>query len=225
MQHIVFKKIESIIDTNNVYKDLLENGFALFNIGTITKSEFLNFSYNFGEVIPSGRGKSLVDEILINNNTGTEKLPFHTDKSYWRIPPRFEILYVNDIQNMKYGEITISSIMEAFNILSNEEKNRLLNYQSEYINPSNRDFGNNPSAHFVNIIDGEIEFFRYRLDIFKSDIPEIKKMAQHIEKNFQKVSYHKGDILILDNWKFAAGRNITVWGPNGLRHLFRTLVI
>lgn len=225
MQHIVCKKINSFENIDSIYDNLLENGYALFNVGKMTKEEFLDFSYNFGEVIPSGRGKTLVDEILTNNGTGTEKLPFHTDKSYWRIPPRFEILYVNDVKNMKFGEITISSIVDAFNKLSDEEKMKLMDYQSKYTNPANRDLGFNPKAHFVNVIDGNIEFFRYRLDIFDSNIPAITKIKDYIEKNSIKIPYKKGDILILDNWKFSAGRNITIWGKNGFRHLFRTLVM
>ena len=46
-----------------------------------------------------------------------------------------------------------------------------------------------------------------------------------INNNYYKIPYKKGDILILDNWKFAAGRNTTEWGPNGLRKIFRALVI
>lgn len=225
MQHMVFKKIDNLINIRNIYNDLLQNGYSIFNVGKMTKEEFLNFSYNFGEVISSGRGKSLVDDILINNGTGTEKLPFHTDKCYWRIPPRFEILYVNDIKNMNFGEITVSSIIDAFNNLSIEEQNKLLNYKSKYTNPSNRDSGSNPMAHFVNTIDNKVEFFRYRLDLFDSNVSEINKIKKYVEENFVKVEYKKGDILILDNWKFSAGRNITVWGENGFRHLFRTLVM
>lgn len=225
MQHMVFKKIDNLINIRNIYNDLLQNGYSIFNVGKMTKEEFLNFSYNFGEVIPSGRGKSLVDDILINNGTGTEKLPFHTDKCYWRIPPRFEILYVNDIKNMNFGEITVSSIIDAFNNLSIEEQSKLLNYESKYTNPSNRDSGSNPMAHFVNTIDNKVEFFRYRLDLFDSNVSEINKIKKYVEENFVKVEYKKGDILILDNWKFSAGRNITVWGENGFRHLFRTLVM
>ena len=225
MQHMIFKKIDNLINIRNIYNDLLQNGYSIFNVGKMTKEEFLNFSYNFGEVIPSGRGKSLVDDILINNGTGTEKLPFHTDKCYWRIPPRFEILYVNDIKNMNFGEITVSSIIDAFNNLSIEEQNKLLNYESKYTNPSNRDSGSNPMAHFVNTIDNKVEFFRYRLDLFDSNVSEINKIKKYVEENFVKVEYKKGDILILDNWKFSAGRNITVWGENGFRHLFRTLVM
>lgn len=225
MQHIVCKKIDNKVDTDKVYSEILKNGYAIFNVGKMTKEEFLNFSYNFGEVIPSGREKEMVDDILTDNGTGTERLPFHTDKSYWRIPPRFEILYVNDVKNMKYGEITVSSIMKAFNSLTSKEKERLQNYQAKYTNPSNRDIGFNILANFVNKIDDNIEFFRYRLDIFNSNIPEINKMKKYIEQNEYKISYKKGDILILDNWKFAAGRNITIWEKNGFRHLFRTLVM
>ena len=208
-----------------MYNNLLTNGYVLFNVGKMTKKEFLNFSYNLGEVIPSGRGKEFVDDILINDGTGTSKLPFHTDKTYWRIPPRFEVLYVKDVVNMEHGEITVASILDAFKSLTEKEQQTLINYKSKYINPSNSDNGYNPSAHFVNIIDNNIEFFRYRLDIFESNLPEINKIKEYIENNYKLVSYKKGDILILDNWKYCAGRNITIWKGNGFRHLYRTLVI
>lgn len=227
MQHIVQKNITKNYDISKIYDEVLSNGYYLFNVGIITKEEFLNFSYNFGEVIPSGRNKTLVDDIFINDGSGTDKLPFHTDKTYWRIPPRFEILYVNDVYNMQQGEITLVSLIDAFNILSQEEKDIIMTYNSEYLNPINRDKGSNPCANFVNTIDGQIEFFRYRLDIFNSNKPEIVKMKNFIEneKNIKYIKYNKGDILILDNWKYAAGRNNTIWGEKGSRHLFRTLVI
>ncbi len=227
MQHIIQKNINENYDIDKIYKEILEKGYSLFNIGKIAKDEFLNFCYNFGEVIPSGRNKRLVDDIFINDGTGTEKLPFHTDKTYWRIPPRFEILYVNDVNNMNLGEITLVSLMDAFNSLSSSEKENIMLYQSEYKNPPNRDKGENPCANFINTIDGKIEFFRYRLDIFDSNKNEIKKMKKYIENedNITYIKYKKGDILILDNWKYAAGRNNTIWGENGFRHLFRTLII
>jgi len=228
MQHIVYKNnIDKDIDIKKLYNSLSEKGYVKFNIGEITKEEFLTFSYNFGEVIPSGRGREMIDDILINDGTGTEKLPFHTDKSYWRIPPRFEILYVKDMKNMEKGEISVSSIIGAYNCLNMNEKEILINYSSPYKNPTNRDSGLNPNAKFIGIIDGNLEFFRYRLDIFDSNVKEINKLKKIIEdeKNIKYIKYEKGDILILDNWQYAAGRNITEWGENGFRHLYRTLVI
>ena len=226
MQHILFKNINNLnINIEQKYFEILKNGFSIFNVGNITKNQFIDFCYNFGEVIPSGRGKSLCDDIFINDGTGTEKLPLHTDKSYWRIPPRFEILYVNDVYNMLYGEITCVNLLEAFNKLPDEDKNFLLNLESQYNAPTNRDSGFNKSAKLVNIIDDKIEFFRFRLDIFNSNNPSLDRWEKILEKSIKMIPYKKGDILILDNWKYAAGRNITKWGPNGYRHLFRTLII
>lgn len=229
MQHIIQKDLNKKYEINidKIYEEISKKGYSLFNVGKMTKDEFLNFSYNFGEVIPSGRKKTLVDDILTNDKTNTEKLPFHTDKSYWRIPPRFEIIYVKKVSNMNLGEITITSLMDAFNSLSSIEKENIMLYQSKYINPINRDKGSNPCANFVNTIDGKIEFFRYRLDIFDSNKNEINKIKAYIEdeNNITYIKYKKGDILILDNWKYAAGRNNTIWGKNGFRHLYRTLII
>lgn len=53
MQHIVCKKIDDSINIEDIYNDLLKNGYSIFNVGKMKKEEFLNFSYNFGEVIPS----------------------------------------------------------------------------------------------------------------------------------------------------------------------------
>ena len=227
MQHIVYKNNikQCNVNIDHVYHDLETKGYSLFNVGKINKDEFLEFCYNFGEVIPSGRQKPMIDDIFINDGTGTAKLPFHTDKSYWRLPPRYEILYVNDVYNMNYGEITVSSIVDAFNALTPNEQQELIQLSSAYKSPSNRDAGENPCANFVNFVDGKIEFFRYRLDIFNSNHPAIKKMADFIEDHHVKVKYSKADILILDNWKYAAGRNITEWGENGFRHLYRALLV
>ena len=67
MQHIVHKNIDNNYNIDKVYDDILKNGFSLFNVGKISKNDFLNFSYNFGEVIPSGRSRDLVDDIFIND--------------------------------------------------------------------------------------------------------------------------------------------------------------
>lgn len=226
MQHILFKEIENLnINIDSKYNEVLNNGYSIFNVGKINKDQFVTFCYNFGEVIPSGRGKSLCDDIFINDGTGTEKLHLHTDKSYWRIPPRFEILYVNDVFNMQFGEITSVSLIDTFNSLPESDKENLINLESVYVSPNNRDKGYNKSAKLINKIDDKIEFIRYRLDIFNSNNKSLKKWSNLLEHNIRLIPYKKGDILILDNWKFAAGRNITKWGKKGFRHLFRTLVI
>ncbi len=226
MQHILFKKIENLgVDIEDKYSEVLSNGYSVFNVGKISKDQFINFCYNFGEIVPSGRGKSLCDDIFINDGTGTEKLPLHTDKSYWRIPPRFEILYVEDVYNMSFGEITSVDLLASFNKLNENDKKELLNLEVQYNCPLNRDMGYNKLAKFINCIDGEIELFRFRLDVFNSNNKSLKSFVEICEKSVKLISYKKGDILILDNWKFAAGRNVTKWGQNGSRHLFRTLVI
>lgn len=226
MQPILYKKLNDKFSTQvkKAFEELDYQGYSIFNVGEIDKDDFLKLSYSFGEVIPSGRNCELVDDIYTTYEIGNKTLPMHTDKSYWRIPPRFEILYVNGVENMEKGEITVGNLIGAFHNLSEEDQQTLLSYVSVYSAPFNRDQGST-QTHLVGVLDNEIAFFRYRLDIFDSSLPEIKRWIDNINDTIKYVSYKKGDILILDNWRHCAGRNDTVWHDGGYRHLYRSLII
>lgn len=226
MPHMLYKKINDNFQPTiqKAFGELKEKGYSIFHVGDFSKEDFLNFSYSFGEVIPSGREKGLVDEIYISGELKQSSLPLHTDKSYWRIPPSFEILYVNDVHNMQHGEIIVGDLLKSFKQLSEDEQKQLLGFSGIYKSPKNRDAGE-INVKLVGKIDDELAFFRYRLDLFDSSAPVIEKWNKEIEKTLVLVPYRKGDILILDNRLHCAGRNITTWSEGGFRHLYRTLVM
>ncbi len=226
MQNMLYKNINKQFFNriNDAFNALKKDGYYIFNAGNLSKEDFLNFSYSFGEVIPSGRGKEMVDDIFIGGIQKQSSLPLHTDKSYWRLPPSFEILYVNDVYNMKHGEIIVGNLLEAFKQLSPVEQKELLDFEAVYKSPQNRDEGT-IKVKLIGKIDDDISFFRYRLDIFDSSSPTITKWNNIIKDNLIFVPYRKGDVLILDNKLHCAGRNNTTWGENGSRHLYRTLVM
>ena len=225
---MIHKNIDTLgADIADMSRQVQDCGYAVFNAGRISRDSFLNFCYNFGEVVPSGRGREMVDDICTDSSSGSAPLPLHTDKSYWRVPPRYEILYVESVTDMERGGIAISSLMYAFRSLTEHEQSKLLAHRSCYASPGNRDSGYNQSAHFVVSFDGIPEFFRYRLDIIEDRIPEIDRLSEELEKpgRVRLINYKIGDIIVLDNWKHASGRDVTVWGMNGSRHLLRTLII
>ena len=226
MPHMLYKTINDKFskEIKTAFKDLKEKGYSLFQGGILSKEEFLNLSYSFGEVIPSGRGKGLVDEIFIGGELKQGSLPLHTDKSYWRIPPSFEVLYVNDVNEMRHGEIIVGDLYAAFKALTEKEQMKLCELKTLYKAPSNRD-ESKIDVKLVGTIDEELSFFRYRLDLFNSSLPVIEKWNKKIAETIKLVPYKKGDILVLDNRLHCAGRNITTWGEGGFRHLFRTLVM
>lgn len=226
MPHMLYKTINSKFSKKieKAFKELKEKGYSLFPAGVLSKEDFLNLSYSFGEVIPSGRGKGLVDEIFIGGELKQSSLPLHTDKSYWRIPPSFEVLYVNDVNKMQHGEITVGDLYAAFKSLTKKEQKELCELKTAYKAPNNRD-ESKIDVKLVGTIDDELAFFRYRLDLFDSSSPVIEKWNKKIAETVKLVPYKKGDILVLDNRLHCAGRNITTWGDGGSRHLFRTLVM
>jgi len=206
------------------YADLENQGYATFHTNGLTKDNFLTLSYSYGEVILPGRGDDFVTDIYTDKKKGSLPLPLHTDKSYWRIPPRYELLYVCDIAEMKKGELLVSDLQQAFDALSESEQIELINYCPTYRLPSNRDTGET-KAKLVNFINGDLAFFRFRLDLFDSAIPAVKKWSALVEGNSELVEYQKGDIIALDNWRHAAGRKESCFGERGFRHIYRTLVM
>ena len=223
---MLYKKINDNFQPTiqKAFDELKKKGYSIFHVGDFSKEDFLNLSYSFGEVIPSGRGRGLVDEIYISGELKQSSLPLHTDKSYWRVPPAFEILYVNDVKNMQHGEIIVGDLLQAFKQLSKDEQSELLSFSGNYKAPQNRDAGE-INVKLVGKINDELAFFRYRLDLFDSSSLVIGKWNNEIQKTLVLVPYKKGDILILDNRLHCAGRNITTWSEGGFRHLYRTLVM
>ncbi len=226
MQRTLYKNLNEKFGSqiSKAFEELDSQGYSLFPVGEMDKDAFLELAYSFGEVIPSGRNCGFVDDIYTTYEMGNKLLPMHTDKSYWRIPPRYEMLYVKGVENMERGEITVADLLGTFMALDEKDRQTLLSYVATYKAPSNRDQGSN-KAHLVGTLDNEIAFFRFRLDIFDSSLPEIQRWVEKIEKTVKLVAYKKGDILILDNWRHCAGRTDTVWHQDGYRHLYRSLII
>lgn len=223
---MLYKDTGSIFNgiIEQVHLNLKRDGYSQINIGLISREQFVNLCYSFGELIPSGRNHSITDDIYTDINNGNKSLPLHTDKSYWRIPPRFEMLYVESIKGMFGGEMLISNLWLAFDLLSNEDKEYLIQYATKYKTPENRD-GGYIIASLVNFLNKKLSFFRFRLDIFDSDIPAINNWCHIIDQNKQTIEYNAGDFIVFDNWTFAAGRKDTYFLREGFRRIYRALVI
>lgn len=226
MPHTLYKNLNDQFsnEIKKAFVDLDTMGYSIFPAGELTKEDFMNLGYSFGELIPAGRNCALADDIYTTYEMGNKTLPLHTDKSYWRIPPRFEMLYVKGVENMEKGEITVGDLIGSFHALEKNDQQKLLSYVTTYKAPSNRDQGS-IQVHLVGTLDNDIAFFRYRLDIFDSSLPEIQRWVEKIQNSIKYVPYKKGDILILDNWRHCAGRNDTVWHQGGYRHLYRSLIV
>jgi hypothetical protein len=175
-------------------------------------------------VISPGRNAEVVTEIYTDSAKGEKIVPLHNDKSYWRIPPRYMLFYFNSIQLMDGGETIISNMQSAYNELKDNEK-KVLNEQIIPIkSPSNRD-QTKTDGSIVNFLNGKLAFFRFRLDLIDARVKEINIWHWLIKDNLISLSFNEGELLVLDNWIFAHGRNETAFFENGHRNVFRTLVI
>lgn len=210
------KKIQSI------QAELNENYYAKVDNLDLTKEELLTLSYKLGEVIPSGVGHGLVDEIISTKNTGEVFVRIHNDKSYWIVPPRYLVMYVKKFEGCEKGETILSDMYKSYRNLDEKEQKSLMLSQFVFTSPKNRDkkviVGN-----VVNLINQNNYFFRYRLDLFENN-EIVKKFDENIKKNSFNIKMLKGDLMVIDNWRFSHGRQETVFLENGERIIYRCLI-
>lgn len=233
MHHMELRK-------NNLYQDnqwlektqfiddqLKKEHFATINLPDLNLDGFLRLSYGFGEVIKAGRETPLVTEIKTNRNYGNKELELHNDKTYWAIPPRYEMLYIVEANGMTGGDILKSSILDCYLRLSIAKQKLLRETDVEIRSPNNRD-GSVIKAPLVNYINENLAFFRCRADIINADseVKEIfNELYSELINNTVAFPAKTGDLFIFDNWLAAHGRSIASFNQDGYRLAFRTLVI
>jgi len=210
------KKIQSI------QAELNENFYAKVDNLDLSKEDLLGLSYKLGEVIPSGSERDLVDEIISKKDTVESFVRTHNDKSYWIIPPRYLVMYIKKFDGCEKGETILSDMYKSYTELNEKDQKSLMLSQFVFTSPKNREkkviVGN-----FANSINQNNYFFRYRLDLFENN-EIIKRFDENIRKNSFDIKMLKGDLLVIDNWRFAHGRRETLFSDNGERVMYRTLI-
>lgn len=210
------KKIQSI------QAELNENFYVKVDNLDLSKEDLLDFSYRLGEVIPSGSGHDLVDEIISTKDTGEAFVRMHNDKSYWIIPPRYLVMYIKKFEGCENGETILSDMYKSYRDLDEKDQKSLMLSQFVFTSPKNRErkviVGN-----IVNLINQNNYFFRYRLDLFENN-EAVKKFDENVDRNSFDVKMLRGDLIIIDNWRFSHGRQETLFSDDGERVMYRTLV-
>lgn len=199
-------------------------GFCVTTGLSLSKENFLNLSYAFGEVIPPGRGCDLVTVINTTDEVGEKVVPLHNDKSYWRVPPRLLVLFVSDAAGMVEGAMILADLRSSFAALSPSDQNALRNTNAVLSSPRNRDAAR-ISAPVVNDFNGELAFFRFRADLIESDATAFSKLYTAASSRSFPVALDPGNLLVLDNWLVAHGRSDTKFSQGGRRLAYRSLIV
>lgn len=208
---------------NSMISEVNDSFVSKRNEVKFTKEEFLDFSYLLGEVVPSGKGHPLVDDIVTNNLSGEAFVPMHNDKSYWSIPPRYLVMYIAEFAGYKGGFTELSDMMQAFALLSAEEQKYLREEKHIFTSPKNREF-KQLVGNFVNVINDDNFFFRYRVDLVTSH-NAIVKFDEIINVNKFEVEMVQGSLVVIDNWRISHGREMTEFSEGGRRVMYRTLIL
>lgn len=210
------KKIQS------AQAELNENFYVKISDLDLSKEELLEFSYKLGEVIPSGSGHELVDEIISTKDSGEAFVRMHNDKSYWVIPPRYLIMYIKKFEGCNKGETILGDMYKSYRDLENKDQKTLELSQFIFSAPKNRN-GKIIAGNLVNQINQNNYFFRYRLDLFENN-ESVKNFDKEVKRNSFDVEMLENDLIIIDNWRFAHGRQQTIFSENGVRIMYRTLI-
>ncbi|MFB6456722.1 TauD/TfdA family dioxygenase [Chitinophaga sp. Hz27] len=208
---------------NLISEPLAKQGYAVANIGDISADTLLSVAYYFGEVIPIGRGNDHITEIRTSASVGSKNVPLHNDKSYWRIPPKYLILYCRESSGFENNHMHVSDIHGAFEKLTEEEKLNLTDRSLDIFHPSNRSSGT-LVGKLVNYLNGDV-FYRLRSDTITKDWQEFNKWEQLVIDNLIEVPFNPGTILIMDNWTFAHGRRLNSVEQGFSRTINRLLIM
>lgn len=209
---------------SQIRRDLDSACYSITTRPGLTKDDFLNLSYAFGEVVAPGRGYGLATELNTTDEIGERLVPLHNDKSYWRVPPRLLLLYMADAKGIVAGQTILANLCDSFRAMSSNDQASLRKAEAILSSPQNRDKGQ-ICASVVNEVNGELAFFRFRLDLVKSDTPAFSRLYELACSKAFPVTLNQGDLLILDNWVMAHGRTETTFSQGGHRLAYRSLVI
>ncbi|MBV8253117.1 MAG: TauD/TfdA family dioxygenase [Chitinophaga sp.] len=206
-----------------ISEPLAKQGYAVANIGDISADTLLSIAYYFGEVIPIGRGNDHITVIHTSSSVGSKNVPLHNDKSYWRIPPKYLILYCRESSGFENNHMHVSDIHGAFEQLSETEKQSLIDRNLDIFHPSNRSSGT-LKGKLVNYLNGDV-FYRLRSDTIEKDWEAFNHWDQLVIDNLIEVPFNPGTLLIMDNWKFAHGRRLTSVETGYSRTINRVLIM
>ncbi|HVI44226.1 MAG TPA: TauD/TfdA family dioxygenase [Chitinophaga sp.] len=208
---------------NDITGPLETQGYTAANIGDIPSKTLLSIAYFFGEVIPIGRGNDHITEIRTSAEVGTRDVPLHNDKSYWRIPPRYLILYCRQASGFENNHMHVSDIHSAFLQLTEAQRTELSDRVLDIHHPSNRSSGT-LKGKLVNHLNEEV-FYRFRSDTIERDWEAFNTWDNLVINNLVEVPFNPGTLLIMDNWKFAHGRRLTAVENSYSRMIDRVLIM
>lgn len=209
---------------SHIRRDLETARFSVAALPGLAKDDFLTLSYAFGEVVPPGRKCNLVTHLETADTTGEAFVPLHNDKSYWRIPPRYLLLYISKAIDVNQGHTLLSNLVTAYKAISTDDQISLREPIVNLAAPSNRDSGS-MCGSVANTINGDIAFFRYRLDLVIDGMSAVSRFGEQVQFHSFPVTLNQGDLLILDNWTMAHGRTNTTFLNGGRRIAYRSLVL
>ena len=184
----------------------------------------LDIAYTLGQAIPAGRNETLSTRLETPAGK-SEEILLHTDKCYWRIPPRYLILRIESLHGVVGGETILADLREAAQLVSSADQDLLRNTLVTFSAPSNRS-AHQERACLLATQWNEEDVARLRLDLIS---PQIRSVAERWSARAKSIAVCvaalPGETLVLDNWRIAHGRLRTDVAPGGRRLATRVLVI
>ncbi|MDV2080355.1 TauD/TfdA family dioxygenase [Marinobacter xestospongiae] len=200
-------------------------GFAQILGFDLCINEFQEFCSGIGEVVPEEPGASLVTYLQSEKNLNVSDIPLHTDKSYWKKPPRFIVFYFKEISGFSGGETLLTNLVDSYQSLCIEDREILSKSNVLIKSPCNR----KPYCQKVRLVelkDNSVKMVRFRLDVTHSSLRFVMgKWYDKAENSCISLSPAPGTILMVDNHRWAHGRNFCNFEQFGQRIIYRCLVL
>lgn len=202
------------MNIEKIKNEILVNGWCAINL-KLNENELINFSRQFGEILPDDNGNSIqylkpksnltgVKDSL-SFNFGYSKFPFHTDTAYWSLPARYLVLTSEKVSNC-------STYLFDLNLIFNEcNAKDLLDLKKSVFLLKTFAF-----QKFTTLVIQEKETIGIRYDpnimfpINNSSKRAIKLINCSLEKlRSIEIEWTGENIIVLDNWRIMHSRGDT----------------
>lgn len=222
------KNIHNLFDLN-----LLKSvGWVSCELEAKTDKRFLTnllaIANQFGSPVASRAGGKLYDVLAplnaeiakphsLSKIFSTGAFPLHVDTAHWTTPCRYLILACSS----PGASSRATSVLNIKKVSFNEEQRDLLyNVPLQIINGRN--------SFFDTILSSNRDFIRFDPGCMKSTCrggeSALKLLLnQHWSNHIEQIQWHRGKVVIIDNWRVLHGRDSAMYKDND-RKLLRIIV-
>lgn len=193
--------------------------FTLSSEMNLSEENLLEIAGSYGELLHWDFGPVMTmkyDRNASNYLFSDEAVPFHWDGAFYK-EPRFLLFYCTESEGAG-GETTFTDTTKLWNSLSESEKGDCLKVTLTYSTEKKAHYGGTITVPLVqkHPVTGETilriaervetEKNPVTLTIDGADESFYEKMKTRLYENMTAHSWKKGDLLIVDNFRFLHGR-------------------